>query len=228
MLKAPFHPLSGLIDPMDSSTPKAATLFPLCDLFVSIQGEGRWSGRPMIFLRFWGCPLACSWCDEPRHKDPQTRQDLSLDELLIALDQIAPSLPSVLLTGGEPLGVDHLPVLIDALKKRGKWLAMESSGIGGEIPEGLDWLTISPKKALPAEIMEASDELKFIVGPNPSASQQQEIDRWAARHPNVWLQPRADGDQPNAAATATALQWVLASEGRLQLSVQQHKYLNIP
>ena len=182
----------------------------------------------MIFLRFWGCPLSCSWCDEPLHKDPKARRNMSLETLLQEVDRIGPQIPSVLLTGGEPLAVEPLPLLITELKKAGKWLAMESSGVGGDIPTGLDWLTISPKKVLKPEKMQGADELKFIIGPNPSPAQKQEINYWALHHPNVWLQPRAQGNRPDRAATQIALEWVLASQGRLNLSTQVHKYLDIP
>lgn len=202
--------------------------YSLCDLFVSIQGEGSGSGRPMLFLRFWGCPLACPWCDEPKHRDPDQRRDLSLTELLAEMERIGQNLPSILLTGGEPLAVPFLDILIDHLKKRGIWLAMESSGVGGPIPDGLDWLTLSPKTRLNPDLMMRADELKFIIGANPSPQQRQEVDHWAARHPNVWLQPQAEADHPNPRAIAHCLDWVLASRGTLRLSTQVHKYLNIP
>lgn len=32
-------------------------------LFLSVQGEGRFSGYPSYFLRFSGCNLRCVWCD---------------------------------------------------------------------------------------------------------------------------------------------------------------------
>jgi 7-carboxy-7-deazaguanine synthase len=182
----------------------------------------------MIFIRFWGCPLACPWCDEPLHKDPKARRNLTLDSLLEQIESIGADIPSVLLTGGEPLAVEQLPLLIAELKKRGKWLSMESSGVGYDIPDGLDWLTISPKKAIAEERMVQANELKFIVGPNPSATQLQEINHWAAIHPNVWLQPRADNNQPNLQANVKCLELVLASQGRLNLSAQLHKYLKIP
>ena len=153
---------------------------------------------------------------------------MSIEAIFAEMERIAPHIPSVLLTGGEPLAAARLPILIDELKKAGKWLAMESSGVGGKIPPGLDWLTISPKKKLPKEIMAWADELKFIVGPTPSAAQQQEINYWAANHPNVWLQPCADGSRPDPESNARCLQLVLASKGRLRLSTQVHKYLEIP
>ncbi|MBF0444139.1 MAG: 7-carboxy-7-deazaguanine synthase QueE [Magnetococcales bacterium] len=207
-----------------SSTP----IFFLCDIFSSIQGEGTWSGRAMVFLRFWGCPLSCSWCDEPLHKDPKARIEMTIDSILKEIELIGPKIPSVLLTGGEPLAVKELPRLIVELKKAGKWLGMESSGVGYDIPDGLDWLTISPKKAVSLEKMERANEIKFIVGPNPTKSQKDEINHWATIHPNVWLQPLGDGNQPNFGATKTCLDLVLASQGRLRLSTQIHKYLKIP
>ncbi|MBF0380631.1 MAG: 7-carboxy-7-deazaguanine synthase QueE [Magnetococcales bacterium] len=203
-------------------------IFPICDLFSSIQGEGTWSGRPMVFLRFWGCPLSCSWCDEPLHKDPNARIEMSIGDILKKIQQSTPHIPTVLLTGGEPLAVKELPQLISSLKKTGKWLAMESSGIGYDIPDGLDWLTISPKKTVAKDKMLRADELKFIVGPHPSDEQKADINHWAANHPNVWLQPVGDGDIPNPQATKTALELVMASQGRLRLSTQIHKYLKIP
>ncbi len=182
----------------------------------------------MIFLRFWGCPLSCPWCDEPLHKDLKARREMNMEAILVEMDRIAPDVQSVLMTGGEPLAVQGLQELIVELKRAGKWLAMESSGHGGPLPTGLDWLTISPKQGTAPEVMERADELKFIVGANPNAAKKGEIRRWAGMHPNVWLQPLADGDRPGKAATATCVNLVLASGGRLRLSAQVHKYLEIP
>ncbi|MBF0193705.1 MAG: 7-carboxy-7-deazaguanine synthase QueE [Magnetococcales bacterium] len=210
------------------SQPSSSQVFYLCDLFASIQGEGTWSGKPMVFLRFWGCPLNCSWCDEPLHKDPKAKIAMSIDSILAEIERIGPKIPAVLLTGGEPLAVKELPMLITALKKAGKWLGMESSGVGYDIPQGLNWLTISPKKVISKEKMLKANELKFIVGPQTTKLQKEEINHWAQTHPNVWLQPISDGDIPNSKATEICLDWVLTSQGRLKLSTQIHKYLKIP
>lgn len=37
----------------------------LIEIFDSIQGEGRFVGAPMAFLRTATCPLRCSYCDTP-------------------------------------------------------------------------------------------------------------------------------------------------------------------
>lgn len=38
---------------------------PLIEIFHSIQGEGRFVGAPMTFLRSATCPLRCFYCDTP-------------------------------------------------------------------------------------------------------------------------------------------------------------------
>ncbi len=182
----------------------------------------------MAFIRFFGCPLSCPWCDEPRHRDPATLRQLTVAEILAELERLGPPVPHVLLTGGEPLAVPGLPELVARLKEEGKWVAMESSGVGGQPPPGLDWLTLSPKTSLPEGLYGVADEIKYIVGPELSAPREREIRDRAARHGNVWVQPRADGDTPHPLAVARCVRLVLSARGRLRLSLQTHKWIGIP
>lgn len=205
-----------------------AKTFAICDLFTSIQGEGGLSGKPFVFLRFWGCPLACPWCDEPRHRNPAFRRELALPEIVQAVENQAQGIDAVLLTGGEPLAAEHLAKLVNQLKKSGKWVAMETSGVGGPIPEGLDWITLSPKTPLPHFPTDRANEIKFVLGHEPEPAQEELIHWWTTHHGNVWLQPRWQGPSFPAAAANHCLKRVLASGGRLRLSLQIHKWLNIP
>ncbi|HIJ84363.1 MAG TPA: 7-carboxy-7-deazaguanine synthase QueE, partial [Magnetococcales bacterium] len=126
-------------------------------------------GRPFVFVRFWGCPLSCPWCDEPRHRNPAFRRILSLAECIHALEHQTPGLNNILLTGGEPLAAPHLATLVNRLKERGKWVAMETSGVGGNIPENLDWITLSPKTPLPHFPVHRASEIKFVLGDEADA-----------------------------------------------------------
>lgn len=210
------------------SCPSSPPHIDICDLFASLQGEGGWVGTPMLFVRFWGCPLHCPFCDEPRHRDPAARRSLSLSELLGELRQTAPQLKRVVLTGGEPLAASGVAPLVAALKEAGYWIAMESSGVGGAVPEGVDWLTLSPKGPLPAGLLQRADEIKYIVGSDLSPAREQEILAQGERHPLVWVQPMACGDRLDDAATARCIALVQAGAGRLRLSMQTHKLLGLP
>ncbi|MBF0271777.1 MAG: 7-carboxy-7-deazaguanine synthase QueE [Magnetococcales bacterium] len=202
----------------------ASPLYPICDIFVSIQGEASWTGRPMVFVRAWGCPLSCPWCDEPLHRDPHARQLLTREAILAAVAQVAPGLFNVVLTGGEPLALPDLSGLVSAFQQNGYWVAMESSGQGGPLPDPpVDWLTLSPKTPLPESFYQAANEIKYILGADSGSPAL--ILEQAARHPNVWVQPRARGDAPDPRAVARCLDLTLQAKGRLRLSLQTHKYI---
>ena len=217
------------------TTLAAEILYPVCELFASIQGEATWTGCAMLFVRFSGCPLACPWCDEPRHKDPEATRLMTSAEIVTAMRQLDPSLSRILLTGGEPLAVNGLAPLVARLKAQGYWLAMETCGVGGEIPPGLDWITLSPKTPLPETVFAQASELKYIIDSSPAERQTKEIQARARTQNNVWVQPRAEG---GAAATGQdlippqALQHCLdhirQSGGRIRLSLQTHKWIGLP
>ncbi|MEO5376979.1 MAG: 7-carboxy-7-deazaguanine synthase QueE [Magnetococcus sp. DMHC-6] len=209
--------------------PHTQDRFPICHIFASIQGEGYWVGRPMAFVRVWGCPLSCAWCDEPLHRDPQAVQYLTAQEILTHVQRVAPGIPNLLLTGGEPLAVAGLQHLVACFKQAGYWLAMESSGIGGEVPQGLDWLTLSPKPhhPPPASILAQAQEIKFIVDAHPSPTFQAIINQQAQHHPHVWVQPKARGSEIDPHAVARCVEMVLAGAGKLRLSLQVHKWIKI-
>lgn len=107
------------------------------DIFYSLQGEGRNTGRAAIFIRFAGCNLKCPFCDT----DFAQYEEMSDEDILNRIK----SYPShfVALTGGEPsLQVDRQ--LVDLLHKHGYELAMETNGTH-PIVDGIDWITCSPK-----------------------------------------------------------------------------------
>ncbi len=216
-------------------TPDTEPSYLLCDLFASLQGEATWTGLAMFFVRFSGCPLACPWCDEPRHRDPAAARPWTAPALVTALRQIDPLLSQVLLTGGEPLAAQSLDQLVDFLKDHGYWVAMETSGIGGIIPPGVDWVTLSPKTPLPEAVFHRANEIKYIVDGSPADRQAVEIQQRAQTHPNVWVQPRFEpGMAPSGAsalnpqALQRCLDHIKQSGGRIRLSLQTHKWIGLP
>ncbi|MBF0462147.1 MAG: 7-carboxy-7-deazaguanine synthase QueE [Magnetococcales bacterium] len=218
-----------------TTTSYRAELYPICDLVSTLQGEGTWAGMAVFLLRFSGCPLACSWCDEPRHRDPQATRHLTPAAIVAEMRRLDPHLTHILLTGGEPLAVPGLFYLVDYFKDHGYWQAMETSGVGGEIPFGLEWVTLSPKTPLPEALFNRADEVKYIIGANPSDRQTEEIQERARIHDNVWVQPCSEatvalpGQSPiNPQALQHCLAHIKRSGGRIRLSLQTHKWIGLP
>ena len=115
-------------------------MYPLVEIFESLQGEGRNTGRPCVFIRFAGCNLACQWCDT----DTAMRFELSLKELIAEVKTYRAK--SVVLTGGEPTIQKGMEELVSALKSEGYYIAVETNGLlAPDWLERVDYIACSPK-----------------------------------------------------------------------------------
>ncbi|MFL5338651.1 MAG: 7-carboxy-7-deazaguanine synthase [Gemmataceae bacterium] len=207
------------------------------ELYYTLQGEGANTGRAAVFLRFAGCNLwsghdadrgrgaACSvWCDTdfvgtdgPGGGRFETARDLA-----VAVASKWPTAvcgrPFVVCTGGEPL-LQLDAALMSELRAGGFEIAVETNGTR-PVPEGIDWLTVSPKAGSEL-LLTAGDELKLIY-PQPGAEPQR-FEGLNFRH--FFLQPL---DDPNVERnTRLALEYCLAFP-QWRLSLQTHKFLKIP
>jgi 7-carboxy-7-deazaguanine synthase (Cx14CxxC type) len=203
------------------------------EIFYTLQGEGRHTGRAAVFCRFAGCNLwsgrardretaICSFCDtdfvgvdgEGGGRFPTAGAlAKAISEAWIGQG----SHPFVVMTGGEPLlQVDE--ALVDALHALGFEVAVETNGTL-PAPAGLDWIAVSPKAATRLEVLQG-DELKLVY-PQAEAPPDRFEDLAFTHH---LLQPM---DGPNLAAnTAATVAYCLANP-RWRLSLQSHKVLGI-
>jgi len=160
-----------------------AELYPVNETFLSWQGEGVHMGRKAFFIRLQGCPVKCTWCDSASTWHPQyvpkNIRKATADELAKEAAESKPDF--VVLTGGEPCVHDLVP-LVNALKAVKLKVHLETCG-AYPIPEGLDWVTVSPKWAkLPvAESLAKADEVKLIIEAVDSAQ------KWTAAVGGAWL-----------------------------------------
>lgn len=116
----------------------------ISELFYSIQGEGKLSGVPSVFVRASGCNLRCVWCDTPYASwDPQG-DDVSVETIVQKVQEFPAH--HVVLTGGEPMIFPDIVPLCAALKQIGWHITIETAAtIFHDLP--LDLASLSPKLA---------------------------------------------------------------------------------
>lgn len=190
------------------------------EIFYSLQGEGRNTGVPAVFVRMSGCNLRCSFCDT----DHNAGRMMSLPEIIAAVNA-HPLAPLVVLTGGEP-SLFVTADLVAALKTlTGKRIAIETNGTR-LLPEGIDWVTLSPKVGLDggdAEplLLDCCDELKVVyVGQDLSRYNAIKA-RYRYLQP-CWVNEAAQCEKNTQDCVAAVLQnpgW--------RLSLQTHRIVNI-
>lgn len=192
--------------------------YSLVEIFRSFQGEGRNTGRQVVFVRFAGCNLACPWCDTD--KSPRFR--LGLDALVAEVEAFG--VRSVILTGGEPTQVERLAELVAALKAAGFWIGVETNGTGepGWL-QFVDYVAVSPKlEYAERTVLKAADEVRVVASGEERAVVafcRQMREKIAAT--DYYVSPCDLGGNIDF-ATAKA---VLAQLPGWSLSVQLHKLL---
>lgn len=195
-----------------------STLYPIVEIFESIQGEGTFLGLGASFIRLAGCNLRCSWCDTRHSFDVGAANMLDVDAIL---DTGKFTQPIVVITGGEPTLYDLGP-LVQALKKLGKYVTLETNGTN-PVPDewGIDWVTVSPKPGSNYMINCRADELKYVVDDDFEIGII-EADRVPLRR--IYLQ--VESGRPESAARAFKLV-TMNPHLNLRVGVQLHKVLNV-
>jgi organic radical activating enzyme len=188
----------------------------LAEIFYSVQGEGTWTGTPAVFVRLAGCNLACDFCDT----DYSTKFFAGVDEVVARVRDAGGECPMVVLTGGEPLAQAQTPALIDALRRDGRRVHVESNGtIFTELSEDV-WLCVSPKERVDPRMAQRANEAKLIVDERVP---EEHLALFAGK-PVILLQP--EGNKPRN--IALALEYVKAHPQRFRLSLQTHKFIGVP
>ena len=124
-------------------------MYKINEVFYTLQGEGAHSGIPAVFVRFSGCNLRCPWCDTEFSEFTEMSADEIVREALSLYDIPNERRKMLVLTGGEPsLQVDT--PLIDALHQAGFYICIETNGTR-LLPDGIDWITCSPKMVYQSE-----------------------------------------------------------------------------
>lgn len=190
------------------------------EVFYSLQGEGVRSGTPNIFLRFGACNLQCKKETEGFDCDTEfsSGEKWKLEQIPLLLQKTHPHCSWVVLTGGEPaLQLD--PPLIETLKKSGYQLAIETNGTR-ELPEGLDWICVSPKTEEHSLRQKKADEVKYVRRYGMG------IPQTVVEAKHYLISPAFDGDQLDQKNLSWCIELVKTNPP-WRLSVQMHKFWQI-
>ena len=197
-------------------------LLPLMEAFYTIQGEGYYSGKAAYFLRIGGCDVGCHWCDVKESWDEKLHPLTSVDDILSPISEFPTK--TVVVTGGEPL-MWNMRFLTSKLKEKGLNRHLETSGshkLSGE----WDWICFSPKKfQKPLEtIKPLADELKIIVKNKSDFKWAEEQRVEVSKKCKLYLQPEWSNKED---MIPLIIDYVMENP-EWQISLQTHKYLQIP
>ena len=202
--------------------------YPVYERFYTWQGEGVHLGRAAYFIRLYGCPQSCPWCDSAGtwHRDfrPDGVSAMSAGDLAEVVRAESPEGAVVVITGGEPILFDLAP-LTDALHALGRRVHIETSGIA-PLRGALDWVTLSPKpfgQRPLAQVVARADEVKIIVHDPADIPAGLATLEGLRDDAVVWLHPEWSRARDRDAGVLDAITGAVKANPRLRAGYQMHK-----
>lgn len=205
--------------------------------FYTLQGEGFHQGRAAYFIRLGGCDVGCVWCDvkESWNADDHPKFDVNeiVDRAVNAVNSQQSTVnghPSsvirhlAVITGGEPL-MHNLDELTHQLRQAGFETNIETSG-SWPLSGKWDWICLSPKKfkqPLPG-ILPVANELKVVIFNKSDFDWAEEYAAKVSSNCKLYLQPEWD----KASLVTPLIIDYIKQNPKWQLSLQIHKYINVP
>ncbi|MDX1472096.1 MAG: 7-carboxy-7-deazaguanine synthase QueE [Flavobacteriaceae bacterium] len=200
---------------------ESGEMLPLMEEFYTIQGEGYHKGTAAYFIRIGGCDVGCHWCDVKESWNAEIHPPTSIDSIVENAKKYS---KTIVITGGEPLTWDMGPIT-NKLRENGMQIHIETSG-AYKLTGSWDWICLSPKKLkLPTqEIYDKADELKVIIYNKDDFRFAEEQASKVNKNCILYLQPewsKRDKMIP------LIVDYVMKNP-KWKVSLQTHKYLNIP
>lgn len=190
--------------------------------FYTLQGEGKFSGQAAYFIRLGGCDVGCVWCDVKESWDASLHPQMSIAEMLHNVQQFPGKI--VVITGGEPTMHDLTPLTTE-LKNAGYRTHIETAATN-PLTGNWDWVTLSPKKfkAPLSENMKLASELKIIIFNQSDLAWGEKYREQVSEICLLYLQPEWSKREK---VTPLIIEYI-GRDPNWQLSLQTHKYVNIP
>ena len=196
-------------------------MLPLMEEFYTIQGEGYHTGKAAYFIRVGGCDVGCHWCDVKESWNADLHPSTIADKIV---ENAKKYTDTVVVTGGEPL-MWSMDYLTNLLQKNNLKTHIETSG-AYSFSGKWDWFCLSPKKTkLPLEeVYKEADELKMIIHNKSDFDFAEQQAAKVNENCELFLQPEWSKKEK---MTSLIVDYVMKNP-KWKISLQTHKYLNIP
>lgn len=201
---------------------KKDIVLPVMEHFYTLQGEGFHQGRAAYFIRLGGCDVGCVWCDVKDSWDADKHPKYSVEQLVAEVKKTPTQL--VVITGGEPL-MHNLDDLTASLQSAGLETNIETSG-AHPLSGHWNWICLSPKKfkePLPG-ILPLAHELKVVIFNKTDFDWAEKYAAQVSPSCRLYLQPEWD----KAAQVTPLIIDYIKAHPQWELSLQVHKYINVP
>ncbi len=200
----------------------AGKTLPLMEEFYTIQGEGFNTGHAAYFVRIGGCDVGCHWCDVKESWNAKLFPATPTDKIVANVAKCPAK--AVVVTGGEPL-MYNLDYFCSELKKEEIQRFLETSGSHPMTGEW-EWVCLSPKKNAPplkANYSKAN-ELKVIIENKGDFDWAEKNAKLVNENCHLYLQP----EWSKSEIMMPIITDFIMANPKWKISLQSHKYMNIP
>lgn len=222
--------------PIEKITLHPAGSLEVHSIFLTIQGEGPFSGRRAIFLRLAGCNLQCPMCDT---EYTAKRELVTPADLVARLKKIRFPGHLVVITGGEPFR-QNLGPAVKAMLQAGYAIQIETNGTAyQDLPYDRITVVCSPKTGkINRRLLQHVDALKYVIAAGNAGDDGLPLNAlghpaspYLARPPflfdgQIYIQPEDSKDPViNQRNLDVAIENAMKHD--LLLGIQLHKHLDM-
>ena len=208
----------------------------LDEVFLSIQGESTDTGLPCIFIRLYGCPIGCVYCDQPQTL--ANKHKASIETIMNRVKKYR-GVKRVCITGGEPLIYKNdLMPLVWELQYEGYKVAIETSGCL-PIEDFLrrDWKYIMDVKCPSSGVVEkniyenllklhSKDEVVFVIADKKDYEFMKSVLQKYPTQAHILLSPMFNKEGKNVIGKEL-VGWLLYDRLDYRIQIQLHKILGV-